>query len=320
MEAQTKKTETQPEVKLVMKVALAIASVMLLAVAAYVFRFHNHPAGDPDAWGQFGDYFGGLLNPALGSFSVLALIYTVYLQTKTLEATREQLDVSQEELKNSSAELKRSSEAFESQNQILRIQTFETTLFNMLSNNRSMRDAVTTENSRVPNDFGPKMTGQTALVQTLNMFRDQLNNVAQDNNNATRDDFKIALSQVEPNHGEVFGSYVRNSHAILTFIATALKDIRHPGILDSTRQVQQQFDQLIKSVEGTTETYTLDSQRLFYADIFASQLTQTELELILACAVASDNAGLVKCIRNLKFPRHLNPTTPTAMSIKSLLS
>lgn len=319
METQAKEAETHPEIKLVRKAALAIVSVMLLVVAAYVFRFQNHPAGDPDAWGQFGDYFGGLLNPALGSFSVLALIYTVYLQTKTLEATREQLNVSQEELKNSSAELKRSSEAFESQNQILRIQTFETTLFNMLSNNRAMRDAVTTENSRMPNDFGPKMTGQTALVQTLNMFRDRLNNVALDNNNATQDNFKTALSQVEPNHGEVFGSYVRNSHTILTFIATALKDKRHPGILESVLLAQQQFDQFSKQIKGSTEKYTLDSQRLFYADIFASQLTQTELELILACAVANGNTALVECIRNLKFAQHLNPTTPAARSLKSLL-
>jgi hypothetical protein len=69
-----------------------LAAVILVTVGAYVFRFHDLlRTADPAAWGQFGDYIGGVLNPliAFGAFYWLAT--SVLLQKTELEETRRQL-------------------------------------------------------------------------------------------------------------------------------------------------------------------------------------------------------------------------------------
>lgn len=43
------------------------------------------------AWGTFGDFMGGVLNPILSFLGLIALLFTIALQSKELELTREEL-------------------------------------------------------------------------------------------------------------------------------------------------------------------------------------------------------------------------------------
>ncbi|MBE5147672.1 hypothetical protein HJ042_05980 [Vibrio parahaemolyticus] len=47
---------------------------------------------DPEKWGPFGDFFGGVLNPILAFISFLALLYTIYMQQVELSLTRAELE------------------------------------------------------------------------------------------------------------------------------------------------------------------------------------------------------------------------------------
>lgn len=61
--------------------ALALALLLLTLVAlAYVVQFGIERSSDRDTWGQFGDYFAGLLNPIFSLLAFGALMYSLVLQ------------------------------------------------------------------------------------------------------------------------------------------------------------------------------------------------------------------------------------------------
>ncbi|WP_294991308.1 hypothetical protein [uncultured Stenotrophomonas sp.] len=69
--------------------------IILAAIAlgaAYLIRFHSHPLGDPDSWGQFGDFLGGLLNPLVGIVTVLMVLETLRITRREAADTRAALE------------------------------------------------------------------------------------------------------------------------------------------------------------------------------------------------------------------------------------
>jgi hypothetical protein len=265
-----------------------IASAMTFIFGAYALRFHDLPFGDPSMWGQFGDYAGGLLNPILGSLSLLALAYTVYLQSKTLEATRKQLRMSQSELRNSTYELRRSSAAFDSQNRILRSQAFETTFFNMLSSNRAILESATTAQGRFPSAFDEQKIGHAALREMHRILNGHIER--SNNNEATEQDFVGAFENLGNQFLGIYDSYIRNSHMILRFIGTSPLDMRS------------------------------ETERSLYADIFSAQMSQIEIEFVLASAVAFNDSVIINSSKAMRFIDYLLTESKSARAIRDILS
>lgn len=83
-----------------LRFAYFVVGIAALAVVAYVAYFSHHAVGGPDDWAAFGDYFGGLLNPAIG-------IVTVVLVVKTLQATRSEADLTRQQLQQQIAHSQR---------------------------------------------------------------------------------------------------------------------------------------------------------------------------------------------------------------------
>lgn len=78
--------------KRVIKIAIAALSLYLfIVIGLFVWNFHSSPweANDPAAWGQFGDYVGGLLNPALAVLNVAVVIYLAVEVQHLSEAQRD---------------------------------------------------------------------------------------------------------------------------------------------------------------------------------------------------------------------------------------
>lgn len=62
-------------------VAALFALLVVLTVAGYYISvFSMHVLADQEKWGQFGDYFGGVLNPILSFFAFIALLVTLRAQ------------------------------------------------------------------------------------------------------------------------------------------------------------------------------------------------------------------------------------------------
>ncbi len=64
-----------------------------MAVGAYIFAFHAWPTQEvPAAWGTFGDFIGGLLNPVVSTLTLFVAIQVWHLQRKELEETKKVLE------------------------------------------------------------------------------------------------------------------------------------------------------------------------------------------------------------------------------------
>jgi len=69
------------------------AGVLFVLIAAYGFVFiKNGWSTSPEAWGQLGDYIGGLLNPLVAGFALMAVVVSVRLQKAELTETRRELE------------------------------------------------------------------------------------------------------------------------------------------------------------------------------------------------------------------------------------
>jgi hypothetical protein len=71
-----------------------IAGVLaLLLIFGYAFTFKALPAGEnPAAWGTFGDYIGGLLNPLISLFTLMVAMQVWKLQKTELLETRKAVE------------------------------------------------------------------------------------------------------------------------------------------------------------------------------------------------------------------------------------
>lgn len=117
----------------------------LAAVAIWFYASHfQGPVTDSAnaAWGQFGDFFGGVLNPTFSFLALLGLLLTLYVQSKELRLSREMAKLSLQELELTKKELKNSAEALIAQNESINLQRFEQTFFAWLDSYRSLIDQV----------------------------------------------------------------------------------------------------------------------------------------------------------------------------------
>lgn len=81
-------------------VGLALA-IIFVAVFLYFLKFRGQLSNDQAVWGAFGDFVGGIANPVLSFFSLVALLITLVLQRKELSYTRKELEMTREELERS---------------------------------------------------------------------------------------------------------------------------------------------------------------------------------------------------------------------------
>lgn len=69
-------------------IALIVIPLVLVA-GGYAFFFgyisNRSLSGSPEQWGQFGDFFGGTLNPVYALLAFIGVLITIHLQSKQLE-------------------------------------------------------------------------------------------------------------------------------------------------------------------------------------------------------------------------------------------
>jgi len=115
-------------------------SVILIIIALYRQNFGSLSI-EPKHWGEFGDYFGGTLNPILSFLSLIALLFTIVLQSKELELTRD-------ELKRSADAQAATKEVLDKQSETLARQQFESTFFSLLDQHNKALEQITNNSIR----------------------------------------------------------------------------------------------------------------------------------------------------------------------------
>lgn len=104
--------------QIIKRIFIGIASFFTLIVGVHLYNFLTTGKHDQEAFAQFGDYIGGLLNPILGFSTVILLIYSIRIQAKELQNTTEELRLTREEMTKATAEAKSSANAMLIQNNL----------------------------------------------------------------------------------------------------------------------------------------------------------------------------------------------------------
>ncbi len=104
----------------VILIIVGTTALLMLGVTfgIYAKYFTGGISTDQSLWAQFGDYFGGILNPLLSFMTILILLYTLRLQKSEIEIT--------------SKELEENRNTINSQNLLLKKQSFESTFINIM--------------------------------------------------------------------------------------------------------------------------------------------------------------------------------------------
>lgn len=124
-------------------IGIFFISTFIVAVV-FIFYFCNFSgslSNDHQRWGTFGDFIGGMLNPILSFFALIALLLTIILQNKELEETRE-------ELKRSATAQEKSESSLKKQSDILIRQQFEQTFFSFLEQHNAALEKISTASGR----------------------------------------------------------------------------------------------------------------------------------------------------------------------------
>lgn len=102
--------------KLVKGIRSMVVFALLIVLCTFTFYFVMFNGGlssSQNNWGMFGDFIGGTLNPILSFLSLIALLFTIILQTRQAEISKNELELSRQELIDSRKELARSATAHE---------------------------------------------------------------------------------------------------------------------------------------------------------------------------------------------------------------
>ncbi len=95
-------TDNNYDVKIVAGILRVIIVMVAVLLCAYLFVFgivQKITYTSPEAWGQFGDYFGGLMNPAISICTLIIAIRVFSEQKKAINLQKEELQATREELK-----------------------------------------------------------------------------------------------------------------------------------------------------------------------------------------------------------------------------
>lgn len=118
-----------------------IAFIALFFALITAWMYYSYFSGEVSSihskWAEFGDFFGGTLNPIFSFLGLIALLLTLSVQNK-------ELSVSSRELANSAKALKKQSKS-------LKLQNFERTFFEMIHLHGSIVQDL---------DLGEKTTGR----------------------------------------------------------------------------------------------------------------------------------------------------------------
>lgn len=137
---------------------------IIIIFSLYLFRFgYQGFSNDQEVWAQFGDYFGGTLNPIFAFLAFIALLITIKLQNEALQTSKDELKASREELEKSRKAQEEQSKSLQLQNQATKLQMFENTFFELL---RQHNDVI--------NKFSNgKFNGDEAISSHLEIFNNQ---------------------------------------------------------------------------------------------------------------------------------------------------
>lgn len=177
---------------------MLIIAVICCATVAFVYRsnFPGSIVASHEAWGQFGDFFGGTLNPILAMLSLFAILGALIIQSR---------------------ELSSSTSALKEQSEHLSLQAFENTFFAMVQINSENVRSLDLEDTEKSDGYNPGRGAFRFLVSRLKIsyeFTSKYNAAGKDE----REVISLAYSNFYTSNDRFIGHYLSGLERIIEFI------------------------------------------------------------------------------------------------------
>lgn len=184
--------------------------VGLFALFTYIAQF-GLPTFSREVAGQFGDYFGGLLNPVLAFLGLIALLYTIHIQINELHLTR--------------IEMRQSADALKQQVDTMNVQRFEGTFFHLL---KVYQDTVAAMEIEVDGD---KHSGKLCFrVLREKWFDGGLNKLSRGDYQDVREGLKEEFGEFYREYEYLLSHYFRTTYNILSLLSIEKKDNKNISV------------------------------------------------------------------------------------------
>ncbi|MFQ2050990.1 putative phage abortive infection protein [Aeromonas veronii] len=200
-----------------MKVSLKVVSILVIIAvcAAWVFYpvwsgvYRNLLVSSSMAeMGVFGDSFGAL-NTLFSGLAFTGIIVSIFIQSEELKATREELEATRFEMKSQG-------EQFKAQTEVLNLQVFENTFFNMLKLHGDIVESMIIRSSR-----GTDIKGRPVFKMILNECDDLQYRISGIH------DFVALYEHYHPDNEAVMGHYFRTMYQIINLVdSSSLDDMK----------------------------------------------------------------------------------------------
>jgi len=217
-------------------------------------------------WGQLGDFFGGVLNPILSFVAILAVLYTIRIQSKELSEAREETKIANKTLIK--------------QTQVFERQNFESVYFRMLEvHARLLAD------TEVP---GVASRGRGVFVE----FSNELKSFCI-SNFVTEDSAKRFAAKMMSRGDNALGHYFRNMYQICKMVDNAKFHASNfqGGITErSIRRVAKMNYE----------------QKRFYANILRGQMSSYEMQMLVLNCLTPEGEGLKYYVEKFSMLKPLN--------------
>ncbi|MGY5333030.1 putative phage abortive infection protein [Pseudomonas protegens] len=271
-DAATKIDGSIPVIPIWLQVMIGLVALSgLIMLVKYLATFGVETSPSQEVWGQFGDFFGGILNPLLSSLTLAAVLVTMRLQSKELKVAQD--------------ENRRASEHLEKQAIYIRTQNFESVFFRLLDVHMSSRANVC---------FNEK-TGKEAfdlLVEKSNFFF-VIFTTSPEVFNSNESSLHFLNNSFRRDIGDALDVYCRGMYQVLKYVDT------YEGLATSSEFFPE------NKIEGLTvkEKILLRRQqdkayrpvyfaKRQYVNMLRAQLTPAELKMLYLSCLTEEGTGL----------------------------
>lgn len=241
-------------------------------------------SGTAQYWGQIGDFVGGVLNPILSFFALMAVLFSLVLQ-------REELLLAREDAKDAHSTQKRQSEIFEAQN-------FESVFFRLLDAHSKLAFSVRTVVGK------ESFIGMEGFDRAAAYYLPKIKYLK--GGRASFIDLQARL-YVEANVGSL-GHYFRSLYQILKYI-----DRYGQGSSDLSEQ----------SMTPAGIKYSVDNyaKQRTYSNILRAQLSNSEIACIFLNCLTPYGGGLKNYVEKYSFLKTLKlPSGYAVENVRGLYS
>lgn len=241
--------------------------IALIAIGLYVWKFNFELSRHHEIWGQFGDYLGGILNPLFAFTALLALLYTIVLQSK--------------ELRYSSKQLAKSAGALEKQNTVLKKQSFEATFFQLLKLYNDVVKELHITRNEIDQTSGISVAVKIDYEDRHCLARLHKQLIEEYLRTVTRGD--STLPRMEALAGAYCSFYARYGHMIGHYFRTIYNIVKIVNLSDLS-----------------------DTEKRTYTNILRAQLSKHELGLLLYnCLSKYGSEKMLPLVKKYNLLKHL---------------